>query len=181
MTTSDNKDLDTLSYISVLLKKYVSLNSKPTEETFPELPTLVIWTRFVLAIIYGLWISLGQHGPGRTPGTSLMLGLNFITFLPALYCNTFLGADSESYGTKIYFSGVVNAMALMLLIWIYFYTLEHEEEEMKISQILLSLAANQNAAAGAGDSAGDVAGGAGAGGSEPIVDTRLPLVEETEF
>ena len=92
-----------------------------------------------------------------------------------------MGADNDSYGTAIFFGGVLNALALMLLIWIYFYTLEHEQEEMKIAQILLAMAANKNAAANGGDFGGEAVADAGAGASEPIVDSTMPIVEDTEF
>ena len=89
MVSSEDGHKDKFTYIASLLKKYASMNSKPTKETFPELPTMVIWTRFGLALFYGLWVGLaGDHAPGSTPGTSLMLGLNFVTFLPVFYCNT---------------------------------------------------------------------------------------------
>ena len=89
MVSSEDGHKDKFTYIASLLKKYASMNSKPTKETFPELPTMVIWTRFVLALFYGLWVGLaGDHAPGSTPGTSLMLGINFVTFLPVFYCNT---------------------------------------------------------------------------------------------
>lgn len=58
-----------------------------------------------------------------------MFGLNFIAFVPILYCQTFLGADQESYGSKLLFSGIVQGLALAMLIWIYFYTDQHSEDE----------------------------------------------------
>ena len=67
-----------------------------------------------------------------------MMGLNFIVFVPMLYCTTFLGADSESYGTKLLFSGVVNAFATLLLIWIYLYTLDHVDDEKILASALLN-------------------------------------------
>jgi hypothetical protein len=85
------------------LGKIFAVNSKPTATTFPELPDYIVWARFILAVGYGIW--LGTSGQSRG-GAGLMFGLNFVVFLPMLYCTTFLGADSESYGTKILFSGV---------------------------------------------------------------------------
>jgi hypothetical protein len=48
----------------------------------------------------------------------------------------YLGADSESYGTKLFFSGVVNSLALLLLIWIYFFTLDHADDEKTLISAL---------------------------------------------
>lgn len=67
-----------------ILQKFFALNSKPTKETFPELPNMVIWMRFVLAACYGFWLGAGtQRG-----GVGILFGLNFVTFVPILYCNT---------------------------------------------------------------------------------------------
>lgn len=65
-----------------------------------------------------------------------MFGLNFITFVPMLYCTTFLGANQDSYGTKLLFSGVVNGFATMLLIWIYIYTISHVDDEKVLATAL---------------------------------------------
>lgn len=66
------------------------------------------------------------------------MGVNLITFLPFIYCSTYLGANIDSYGSKILLSGTFNAMAFLLLIWIYFYTSEHEAEEKTIIGTLLA-------------------------------------------
>jgi len=58
-----------------------------------------------------------------------MFGMNCIAFVPILYCQTFLGVDQDSYGSKLYFSGIVQGLALAVLIWIYFYTESHAEDE----------------------------------------------------
>ena len=110
----------------------MAINSKPNKDTFPELPDLIVWMRFVLAIAYGSWLGLsGQKG-----GAGIIFGLNFVTFVPIVYCSTFLGADTESYGTKVYFSGVVNGVALLMLLWVYFHTLDRAEEEKLLSGVL---------------------------------------------
>lgn len=115
-----------------LLLQFLAINSKPNKDTFPELPDLIVWMRFVLAIAYGSWLGLsGQKG-----AAGIIFGLNFVTFVPIVYCSTFLGADAESYGTKLYFSGVVNGVSLLMLLWIYFHTLDHAEEEKLLSEVL---------------------------------------------
>ena len=116
-----------------LLSKFFAINSKPTMETFPELPDMIVWFRCILAVAYGLWLGLAS---GRTGGANVIFGLNFVSFVPVVYCSTFLGADSESYNNKLLFAGLFNAMALLLLIWIYLYTLEHEADEHILSAFL---------------------------------------------
>ena len=155
-----------MTAFSTLLKKFVTLNSKPTAETFPELPEIIVWLRFVLGLLYGTWLGFGGHDRG---GAGVLFGLNFVTFLPILYCTTYLGADSESYGSKIFFSGVINSFALMLLIWIYFYTVQHSDEEAKIADALLMGLTRTvaNATLQQGD-------------SNPLIETTPPEVE-TEF
>ena len=104
-----------MSKIKSQLKKFVSINSKPNQDTFPELPDVIVWFRFALALLYGSFLGLSNHSKGAA---GILFGLNFISFIPVLYCNFILGADSDSYGSKLYFSGVLNSLALMLLIWI---------------------------------------------------------------
>mmetsp|Transcript_126467 Transcript_126467/g.188716 ORF Transcript_126467/g.188716 Transcript_126467/m.188716 type:complete len:155 (+) Transcript_126467:103-567(+) len=145
------------------LGKIFAVNSKPTATTFPELPDYIVWARFVLAVGYGIWLGTSSQSRG---GAGVMFGLNFIVFVPMLYCTTFLGADSESYGTKLLFSGVFNGFALMLLIWIYFYSLDHVEDEKILSNALLS------AVKGIVDS--DVA-------EVDVADLSEPVVEDSEF
>ena len=150
-----------MAKITTLLKKFVSLNSKPTIETFPELPNIIVWLRCILAIIYGAWLGIGNLTSG---GAGVMFGLNFITFLPIIYCSTYLGADQESFGTKIYFGGVANSLALMLLIWVYFYTAEHADDELKLADALVAVVKNITIAE---DGA--------------AVEEASPIVEESEF
>lgn len=95
-------------------------------ENFPELVDCIIWLRFALAVFFGLWI--GNESPNRG-GANIMFGLNFIAFVPILYCQTFLVVDQESYGTKLLFSGIAQGLALAMLIWIYCYTSQHQEDE----------------------------------------------------
>jgi hypothetical protein len=151
---------------STPLQKFFAMNSKPTKDTFPELPDMVVWMRFILALTYGAWLGLGAMSTG---GANVIFGLNFVTFVPIVYCSTYLGADSDSYDTKIFFSGVINSVALLLLIWTYFYTLEHAEDEAKFS------AALANAVTGAVNAA--------VNGSDDGITMTVsePVVEESEF
>ena len=146
------------------LIRFLSPNSKPTMETFPELIDCVVWLRFSLALFFGLWI--GNENPSKG-GTNLMLGLNLIAFVPILYCQTFLGADQESYGPKLLFSGIVQGLALAVLIWIYCYTDQHPEDEAAFVE-----------AYGNPWNAGAAATGAGLSGE---AGDAPPLAEESEF
>jgi hypothetical protein len=144
------------------MQKFLAPNSKPNKDTFPELPDVVIWFRFILAVSYGTWLGLGTE----QGGSAVLMALNFVTFVPILYCSTFLGADNESYGTKIFFGGVANSMALLMLIWIYFYTMRHEEDEAKISEAIISLL--------------NITGSDGASGELPFVESGA-AVADAEF
>jgi len=148
-----------------LLSKLIAINSKPTQETFPELPDVIIWFRFVLAVAYGVF--LGLQETHRSGGANVIFGLNFITFVPFIYCSTYLGVDQASYKSSILFAGVLNSLALMLLIWIYIYTANHESDVAALASILSSVT-------GAGE--------------DPITDATgsyetipPPVAEETEF
>ena len=119
-----------------LLSKLLAVNSKPTKETFPELPDLLVWFRFVLGALYGAYLGLT---PARDhTGVNILLGFNFIAFVPFLYCTTFLGTDQASYDNQLLFSGLLSSLALMLLIWTYLYTLEHDADAQLLASILSS-------------------------------------------
>mmetsp|Transcript_16742 Transcript_16742/g.40807 ORF Transcript_16742/g.40807 Transcript_16742/m.40807 type:complete len:149 (+) Transcript_16742:100-546(+) len=112
-----------------VLQKLLAVNSKPTKETFPELPDALIWLRAGLAVAYGCWLGMSTMA---SEGAGLLMGINLITFVPFIFCSTYLGANTDSYGSQILTSGTFNALALLLLIWIWFYTAEHENEENAI-------------------------------------------------
>ena len=97
-----------------------------------------VWLRFVLAVFFGVWI--GKQGGG---GSSILAILNFITFPPIFYCRTFLAADADSYGSKLYFSGVVQGLALATLIWVYFFTDSHTQDEAALASVLDNVVADQ--------------------------------------
>jgi hypothetical protein len=117
----------------IVLKKSIAVNSKPTEDTFPELPTVLIWIRFVLAVTYGTLL-----GIRNVRGAIMILNaINILTFLPIMYCRFYLRTDADQFRSSLLFSGVVPSIALTLLIWIYFYTQHHEAEAAKLSSMLL--------------------------------------------
>ena len=66
------------------LKKFFAMGSGPTLETFPELVDIVVWSRFVLAIIYGGMLARGNQSGAKV----LLFALNFVAFMPMLYCST---------------------------------------------------------------------------------------------
>ena len=119
----------------IVLGKFLSPGSKPTAESFPELPDCITWMRFFLAINYGIYMGLTEvtNERGAVP---LLMGLNFVAFAPMLYASVLLQADNESYAGKLLFVGLPNAMSLVVLIWIYYYTLIHEEEEASLTRML---------------------------------------------
>ena len=113
------------------LKKAVAVNSKPTTESFPELPQILIWMRFVLGAAYGLYVGL----QGVKGGALALQAINLVGILPYIYCRLYLGisenGEEGSFGTgTIIFSGTAQGVALALLIWIYFYTAQMEEQEL---------------------------------------------------
>ena len=73
----------------------------------------------------------------------------------------------ESYGGKVYFSGVINSLALLLLIWVYFNTVSHEEDEGKLASALASAV---QATFGTDQSNG-----------EATVESAPPVPEDSEF
>jgi hypothetical protein len=79
-----------------------------------------------------------------------------------------LGANSESYGTKLLFSGVINSFALLLLIWIYFFTLEHADDEKTLvsalADVVVGSMANNNTST-----------------EEMPIAADEPIVEDSEF
>jgi hypothetical protein len=123
-----------LDKVKAILIKGSKMNSKPTLESFPELVDLLLWVRFFLGIIYGLYLGLN----GIRSATLPLQGLNLIAFLPIMYTNLYLGVDSESFGMKLIFSGTFNALALCMLIWLYLYTAANEEDGLRMAALLVS-------------------------------------------
>ena len=121
-------DKSTADKVKEIMKKFFSPNSKPTLDSFPELVDCIVWLRFVLAVFFGIYAGTQSNEKG-TSGANILVGLNFIAFPPIVYCQSFLAADAESYGSKLYFSGIVQGLALAVVIWIYMYTESHAQEE----------------------------------------------------
>ena len=136
-------DQSTVDKVKGIMKKFLSPNSKPTYETFPELVDCVIWLRFVLAVVFGFYAG----SQGRVGGANILVALNLIAFPPVVYCQSFLSADQESYGIKLLFSGLFQALAVAVVIWTYCYTAAHEKEDAAFAAAF----GNILAAAGAGD------------------------------
>ena len=150
-----------------ILGKFLSFNSKPTNETFRELPDALIWVRCVMALGYGYHL-----GAKQIQGAAFLLyGLNFISFVPMFYCLAFLQADGDSYGTKLFLSGLPNAMALVFLLWIYFYTVQHATEAEQLQLLLATIKPLDGATDGSIDDATRTLEGEGA----------APIAEESEF
>ena len=126
-------DPTTSKIMMEIIRKFLSPNSKPTLETFPELVDCVIWLRFSLAIFYGFWAGKQHSSVGSG---NILVAFNLITFPPIFYCQTFLGASHESYGSKLFFSGVIQGLALAILIWVYYYTESHEQGESALALAL---------------------------------------------
>jgi hypothetical protein len=82
-------------------------------------------------LAYGISLGFRENRNDVTlQGTiGLIFGLNVITFLPIMYLNLYLNAQTDSY-KGLNFVGVPNALALMMLVWIIFFTMAHEEEEI---------------------------------------------------
>lgn len=139
--------------LATVLRKAVAFHSHPTEETFPELPDVLVWFRFSLAVAYGLYLGLS----GVRSSVYVLQALNLITFVPVLYCRLYLGisdfagasstlsstssssSSSSSFGSQIVFAGTMNALALTLLLWIYFFTAQHEDDERKLASLLVAI------------------------------------------
>ena len=126
--------MDRIKNIEKALRKSLLFNSKPTYEDFPELIDICIWIRCILACMYGHY--LGTHN--IRSAVQLVQCLNFITFLPVVYAGVYLQIDKESYGNKVLFAGVVNAMAMAVLVWILFFTMEHAAEESIMKDLMMS-------------------------------------------
>jgi hypothetical protein len=119
----------------VVLKKFFAINSKPTEETFPELPSALIWMRCFIALVYGAVL-----GTRNVRGGLMVLNsINLLCFLPIMYCRFFLGTGAEEFRMALLFSGILPSVALFLLVWIYFYTEHHELAAEKLATMLLQL------------------------------------------
>lgn len=113
-----------------ILRKFATIGSKPTFDSFPELEDCIIWLRFVLAVSYGIYL-----GP-NSGALGCIYGLNIITFIPILYCQVLLLADMDSY-KNLHFVGLPNALAMMMLTWIFGFTRHYSAEELKLASAVV--------------------------------------------
>mmetsp|Transcript_11514 Transcript_11514/g.23751 ORF Transcript_11514/g.23751 Transcript_11514/m.23751 type:complete len:157 (-) Transcript_11514:361-831(-) len=146
--------------VKEITKKFLSPNSKPTLQSFPELVDCVVWLRFTLAVLFGIYAGI----QGKVGGGNILVALNLIAFPPVVYCQSFLSADQESYGVKLLFGGLFQAMALAMVIWTYCYTASHEAEEAVVAAAFGNILA------------------AAVGGDAVAEDGGIPVIpEESEF
>jgi uncharacterized protein YybS (DUF2232 family) len=169
---------DSINAKKSLLEKFLTPNSKPTMETFPELPDCIIWMRFIMALCYATWLVIS---PSRLlGGANILMGINFVTFIPVLYCQTYLGADQTSFGTSLVFGGVLQSAAVIILIWIYFYSESHFEDvaifASAMSKVMSKHIPDEYDPSGGGDTM-DTTSAAPPSGS--VHDS--PIQEESEF
>mmetsp|Transcript_16449 Transcript_16449/g.24611 ORF Transcript_16449/g.24611 Transcript_16449/m.24611 type:complete len:151 (-) Transcript_16449:40-492(-) len=119
-------------------KKFTAYKSSPSVDTYPSLPDAITWMRLFLGLTYGL--SLGYRestcDSSLEGAIGLIMGLNVIVFLPILYLNFFLNAQTDSY-KALNFQGSPNALALMMLIWTIFFTMLHENEENTLANAVI--------------------------------------------
>jgi hypothetical protein len=161
--------------IKVILRKAIAVNSKPTPETFPELPTVLIWFRCVLAIAYGTYLGSGSvSGKMLRGGTMMLHTLNLIAFIPVMYCRLWLGTQVEGYGLQLLTAGLFPALALAMLLWIYFFTAAHEESEGKLAAMLISTLLSNN------ETMDDSTAGLADTTALPV-ETTSDMSEESEF
>jgi hypothetical protein len=120
--------------IQSAFRKAIAFNSQPTEESFPELPTVLIWLRFGLATAYGCL--LGYNGTRSV--LMLIQTLNLLAFLPVMYCRMYLRISQDTFPMQTVFSGLFQGVALALLLWIYGFTAAHEVPLEQLSSLLVN-------------------------------------------
>jgi hypothetical protein len=139
----DNEDKKKSSW-STIFKKLIIPNSKPNEESFPELPNVIFWLRAFLAIALGLYLGVHQI----TGAAVLMHVLNALCFVPVIYTHLYLGVktDGDQFGGiwKMIWSGMAPAMALCLLVWIYMLTATQEREIELLNKMLVNATAKND-------------------------------------
>lgn len=123
-----------LQKIQPVARKAIAFNSQPTEESFPELPTVLIWIRFLLATAYGCMLGY------RSMRSLVMLlhTLNLVAFVPVMYCRMYLRISEDTFPLKIIFSGLFQAVALALLLWIYGFTAANEAHIETLTKLLVN-------------------------------------------
>lgn len=165
---------------NIIIGKFFAIGSKPTEATFPELPDCVLWLRFCLAILYGLYL-----GP-KAGAVNALFGMNIVTFVPIMYCQLLLVADMDSYEeVSLHFVGVAQAIGLVLLVWIYGFTQLHAPEEAKLVAAMIVQQVVQQQQAGGDPEEFDAAASATAEGvaeqAAAASESAIPVEPESEF
>jgi len=112
----------------VAWSKFTDPMSRPTFETFPQLPSCVATVRLVVGLLYG--ISLGYRD--MIGGFGLLSGASAVMFFPLVYVEQFLKAETSTYPSNVAMVGVVNAFALLILVWVTIYTMNHPDLEAKM-------------------------------------------------
>ena len=125
-----------------LLSKCTARASRPNSTTFPELPTVTTWFRFIIGGLYGVSLGLRNETRGMI---GALFGLNVIAFLPMFWFNSYLDANVDSYKT-LNFVGVANGFAFMILIWVILFTWEHGDAEESLGNVFAEVAARGAAA-----------------------------------
>lgn len=172
-----------------ILNQFFNAGSKPTPQSFPELPQCVIWMRCFCAILYGVYLGVND----RMGAINMIFGMNIVAFFPVFYCQWVLLADGDVWENKLVFAGIPNAAGMMLLVWIFVFSQAHESEEVKFMAKMVIQQASQRledppdfadativssgGAAGVGDVVMEDA--AAAAVPEPVVEEAVP--EESEF
>jgi hypothetical protein len=147
--------------IKPALRKAVTIQLNPTEESFPELPDVLVWVRAILAVLYGCYVGYYQQMRG---GAVVFQALNLLTFVPYFYCKFYLGASAGVFDMQIMFGGTPQGLCLFLLVWIYFFTAANSDDEAKLAALLLDPDYNgTDAAAAPGNVDGAAAAAAAAG------------------
>jgi|AntRauTorckE5430_2_1112549.scaffolds.fasta_scaffold00742_1 hypothetical protein len=122
---------------------------------------------FSPGLAYGISLGYREITFDATLGGSigLIMGLNVIIFVPIVYLNYYLYAETSTY-KALNFQGSPNALALMILIWTIFVTMLHENEENALTNAVI-----QTAVKFANGEEDDVV----------IADENAPIAEESEF
>ena len=122
-----SKDKEIPAFLSTW-SKFADPYSRPTFESFPELPECVTLVRFFVGVVYGF--SLGYRD--MTGGIGILMGASAVMFLPLIYVEQFLKAQVSNYPSNVAMAGVVQGMAAMVLVWVTIYTMMHEDLEKEI-------------------------------------------------
>ncbi|GKY96442.1 hypothetical protein MPSEU_000603700 [Mayamaea pseudoterrestris] len=141
-TKADIDDGKKTSSLSILLQKMMAVDSKPTEETFEELPNVIFWMRAVIGAALGIFL-----GVQKFIGASVLMHcLNCLFFIPVTYVYLYLGVktDSDQFGGiwKLLWLGVAPAMGLCLLVWIYILTASNEQQVELLNTMLVNVTVN---------------------------------------